>query len=195
MVMKKHKPRPRNEQSIALILIGVGMIAFGLMTYLLLATRPNEIASGSSSNLAVIPAQVNYPAPQLDLTSLKGEAVSLSDYAGQVVLVNLWATWCPPCREEMPVLNAFYQEYSHLGFTIVAISQEEPREVVEPFVDEFGLQFPVWLDETYLAERAFNTMNLPSSYVIDRDGQVRLSWVGKIDKSNLERYVPQIIME
>ncbi|MBK9207749.1 MAG: TlpA family protein disulfide reductase [Anaerolineales bacterium] len=121
--------------------------------------------------------------------------MSLNDYRGSVVLVNLWATWCPPCREEMPALQKFYEKYKADGFVLIAIDQEETREVVAPFVKEFGLTFPIWLDADYLAQREFNTMNLPSSYVIDRTGKVRLMWIGGISKNNLEKYVPDIIME
>ena len=67
--------------------------------------------------------------------------------------------------------------------------------VVEPFVNEYGLSFPRWLDEDYQAQRVFNTMNLPSSYVIDRNGTVRLMWIGGISKRNLEKYVPDVILE
>lgn len=112
-----------------------------------------------------------------------------------MILVNLWATWCPPCRDEMPTLQKFYEKYKEKGFVLIAIDQEETPEIVAPFVAEFGLTFPVWLDLDYLAEREFNTSNLPSSYVIDRNGTVRLMWIGGISKSNLEKYVPDIILE
>ena len=95
----------------------------------------------------------------------------------------------------MPTLQAFYEKYKDDGFVLVAINQEEPRDVVAPFVQEFGLTFPVWLDLEYLAEREFDTMNLPSSYVVDRNGQVRLMWIGGISKKNLEKFVPDLIRE
>ena len=95
----------------------------------------------------------------------------------------------------MPTLQAFYEKYKDDGFVLIAIDQEETLEVVQPFVDEFGLTFPVWLDEEYEAERLFKTMNLPSSYVIDRGGTVRLTWIGGISKRNLEKFVPDIILE
>jgi len=93
----------------------------------------------------------------------------------------------------MPALQAFYEKHRSEGFVLVAINQEEPRELVVPFVKEFGLTFPVWLDLDYQAEREFNTMSLPSSFVIDRAGRVRLMWFGGISKKNLEKYVTEII--
>ena len=95
----------------------------------------------------------------------------------------------------MPTLQTFYEKYKTNGFELLAIDQEETLEVVEPFVKEFGLTFPIWRDEDYQAQQVFNTMNLPSSYVIDRSGRVRLMWIGGISKKNLEKYVPDLIME
>jgi len=78
---------------------------------------------------------------------------------------------------------------------LIAINQEEPLETVIPFVEEFGLTFPVWLDMDYQAQREFKTIGLPSSYVIDRNGKVRLMWMGGISEKNLEKFVPDIILE
>jgi peroxiredoxin len=78
---------------------------------------------------------------------------------------------------------------------LIGINQEETLEVVEPFVADFGLTFPIWLDENYLAQRKFNTMNLPSSFVIDRGGTVRLLWVGGVSERFLEKHVTKIIKE
>ena len=95
----------------------------------------------------------------------------------------------------MPELQTFYEKYKSDGFVLVAINQEEPRELVEPFVKEFGLTFPVWLDLNYQAEQEFKTNSLPSSFVIDRTGRVRLMWFGGISKKNLEKYVTDVIKE
>lgn len=178
---------------LALLMIGLGFLSIGIMFILLLNGDSYETAS--TQDFSTVPAKVDYPAPQLELTALNGAAVSLADYRGQVVLVNLWATWCPPCREEMPTLLAFYEKYKSDGFVLVAVDQGETADLVRPFVDEFALTFPVWLDEANLAGKKFNTMNLPSSYVIDRNGQVKLMWIGGISKRNLEKYVPKIIRE
>jgi cytochrome c biogenesis protein CcmG, thiol:disulfide interchange protein DsbE len=112
------------------------------------------------------------------------------------VLVNLWATWCPPCKEEMPALESFYRKYKSDGFVIVAINDGDPAPDVLQFVEEYGLTFPVWLDPAYIAtEQAFKTLNLPTSYVIDRSGTIVLSWVGGINEKTLEDYVTPIIKE
>ncbi len=189
---KKISTKPSLSRFLALVMVGSGLVAVGITLILLLNNRS---ASASSYEFSTVPAEVDYAAPSLDLVTLDGIPASLSDYRGSVVLVNLWAAWCPPCREEMPTLLAFYEEHKNTGFLLVAINQEETREIVEPFVREFALTFPVWLDEDGLAGREFKTMNLPSSYVIDRAGRVRLMWVGGISKRTLEKFVPKLIAE
>jgi thiol-disulfide isomerase/thioredoxin len=179
----------------AMLLIGAGLVLIGVMLFVFLNDAPAATSSSSSQDFSTIPVKVNFAAPDLTLTNLSGKPVALKDYLGSVVLVNLWATWCPPCKEEMPTLQAFYEKYKTNGFALIAIDQEETLDVVTPFVKEFGLTFPVWLDEKYLAERKFKTSNLPSSYVIDRNGTVRLMWIGAISAKNLEKYVPAIITE
>jgi cytochrome c biogenesis protein CcmG/thiol:disulfide interchange protein DsbE len=179
---------------IAMIMFAGGLAAIGVM-FLLIKNNQTRDMTASATDISAIPMVMDYPAPELEVMTLDGMPVSLADFRGSVVLVNLWATWCPPCRQEMPTLNAFYEEYKDQGFVLIAIDQEESREVVEPFVEEFGLTFPVWLDEDYLAQQAFKTVHLPSSYVIGRDGGVRLMWIGAISEANLEKYVPDIIME
>jgi cytochrome c biogenesis protein CcmG/thiol:disulfide interchange protein DsbE len=174
----------------AALLIGTGLVAIGIVLFMLVY---NPAASPDSPS--AIPAQVDFASPKLTLEDLSGKAVSLDDYLGSIVLVNLWATWCPPCRAEMPALQTYYENHKADGFVLVAINQEETREVVEPFIREFGLTFPVWLDLDYQAEREFKTESLPSSFVIDRTGRVRLMWFGSISKKNLEKYVTDIIKE
>jgi thiol-disulfide isomerase/thioredoxin len=182
--------QPSTGRFYAMLLIGTGLVSIGIMFFMLLS-KP----AASTQDFSAVPAKVNVAAPELTLEDLSGKTVSLKDHLGSVVLVNLWATWCPPCREEMPTLQTFYEKYKADGFVLVAIDQEETADVVEPFVKEFGLTFPVWLDIDYQAQRGFNTMSLPSSYVIDRNGRVRLMWIGGISEKNLEKYVPDLIKE
>lgn len=148
------------------------------------------------TDLSAVPVKVNYPAPELALIDLQGQSSSLEDYRGQVVLVNLWATWCPPCKEEMPELESFYRRHKEDGFTIIAVNDGDPTSDVLQFVEDYGLTFPVWLDPGYIAtEQAFKTLNLPASFVIDRDGMIVMSWLGGIHAKTLEKYVTPIIEE
>lgn len=173
-----------------LLFLGLGLILIAGSAYFLFQNRPSQ------TELTAVPVKVNYSAPALSLTEIHGQPVSLADLRGQVVLVNLWATWCPPCKKEMPELQAFYNRHKDQGFTIVAINDGDPTAEVVQFVKDYELTFPVWLDPKYIAtEQAFKTLNLPSSFVINREGTVVLSWVGGINRKNLEKYVTPIIEE
>ena len=176
----------------ALIMIGVGLITLGILSFIYL---DNSNSQAVSSDFSTTPVDVNYAAPALKLKDIDGKSVSLDMYRGKVVLVNLWATWCPPCKAEMPTLEKFYEEYKDNGFVIVAIDDGETAAQVKPFVKEYGLAFPIWLDETYVTEKTLGTINLPSSWVIDRKGTMRLLWVGAISPRVLEKYVPPVILE
>lgn len=178
------------RKTVPFILLGLGLALIAAAGYLTLRTSPPP------ADLEVVPAQTAFPSPELTLTDLQGVSRSLTDYRGQVVLVNLWATWCPPCKAEMPTLQAYHDKYAEKGFTVIAINDGDPTEDVVQFVQDYQLTFPVWLDPTYIAtEQAFKTMNLPSSFVIDRSGTVRLFWVGEISARALEKYVTPIIKE
>jgi thiol-disulfide isomerase/thioredoxin len=177
------------ERFYARIMIGISLVAGGILLAFLLKDNNASFSLGYSA----VPVRVDLPAPILDLQTLSGEPASLSDYRGNVVLVNLWATWCPPCRQEMPVLQRFYEKHKSEGLVLIAINQEETREVVEPFVIELDLMFQIWLDEHDQAQREFNTLSLPSSYMIDRAGRIRLMWIGAISKQNLENYASDLI--
>lgn len=190
--------QPSPGRLLALVMIGCGFLAIGIMYYLLsINNSKTEYASftDSTADFSTVPAKVDFVAPELNLTTLAGDPVSLADYRGSVVLVNLWATWCPPCAEEMPTLQVFYEQYRSKGFVLIAVDQGETTVEVAPFALEYGLTFPIWLDPQSEAGRVFNTMNLPSSYVVDRNGNVRLMWIGGISAANLEKYVPTIILE
>src|SRR5574341_23910 len=183
-------------RSLALAISGIGLILFGLAALLLVPLTRWRDESLAVTNFSAIPAKVQYDAPALTLKDVQGVEHSLSDYRGQVVLVNLWATWCPPCKAEMPNLQEFYLKHRDEGFVVIAIDDGYPTADVIAFVDDIGLTFPIWLDPTYEAtERAFRTINLPSSYVIDRAGKIRLAWLGAISEANLEKYVTPMIKE
>jgi peroxiredoxin len=173
-----------------LLLLGFGTVLIATAVYFML--RDLSPQSDFSTN----PIEVNFPAPELRLLDTEGVSRSLADYRDQVVLVNLWATWCPPCKEEMPALQSFYNNHRDQGFVVVAVNDGDPTADVLQFVKDYRLTFPVWLDPTYIAtEQAFKTLNLPSSFVIDRDGMVRLQWVGGISRQMLDQHVIPLILE
>jgi len=189
-------PKKQRSNLSGMLVLGIGLILVGVAAFMLWP-RPGVAASSPTSGLSLtVPVEVGYAAPELTLSDLNGVEHSLDDYQGSIVLINLWATWCPPCKAEMPTLEAYYKAHQADGFTTIAINDGDPTDAVDAFVDEYGLSFLVLLDPTYIAtEQAFKTSNLPSSFVIDRKGQVRLRWVGEIDRATLEKYVTPLILE
>lgn len=135
--------------------------------------------NASSAGVAAAPQQ-GFPAPDFELVNLAGETVKLSDQQGQAVLVNLWATWCPPCRAEMQSIEKIYNEYKAKGFVVLAVNMtyQDSPEKVSPFVSEQGLTFPILLDETGDMANAYQLRSLPSSYFIDRNGVINEVVIG-----------------
>lgn len=122
---------------------------------------------------AAAPApQAGFAAPDFTLNTPTGETYTLSELKGNAVLVNLWATWCPPCRAEMPAIQKIYDEYKQDGLVVLAINmtaQDNPLNI-EPFMTQYSLDFPILLDETGDVGVAYQLRSLPSSYFIDRAG-------------------------
>jgi peroxiredoxin len=187
--MSRKAPNRKTALYITLIAIGIFLVGGALIPYLSQAQMDALEAGG----YARMPVRTDYPAPVLALDNLDGDPVSLADYHGQVVLVNNWATWCPPCKAEMPELNSYYEAHRDEGFVIVAIESGEPASQVAEFATSYGLSFPIWIDPLGAALETFGNFNLPSSYVIDRDGTVRMFWTGPVDVITLEKYVTPLL--
>jgi peroxiredoxin len=186
----KAKPKPKNSP-LPLILAGAGLI---IVSIAVAVFAPKETAPLKTQAInGPIPGVVEYPAPDLALVDLDGEPASLDDLRGQVVMVNNWATWCPPCRAEMPELEAYYQAHKDDGFVLVGINSGDQSSQVEAFIQEYNLTFPMWLDPTGLAIHAFKNNALPSSYILDEKGTVRLVWSGAVSLEALEAYVTPML--
>jgi len=134
-----------------------------------------------TSTAGLIPApQQGFLAPDFELNTITGETIKLSDLRGQAVLVNLWATWCPPCRAEMPAIEKIYNEYKDDGLVVLAVNMtyQDTRSNIEPFINEYGLSFPILLDETSSVGSAYQLRSLPSSFFIGRDGIIQEVVIG-----------------
>jgi cytochrome c biogenesis protein CcmG/thiol:disulfide interchange protein DsbE len=146
-----------------------------------------------------IPApRQGFQAPDFSLTTLTGEMVTLSELRGQPVLINLWATWCPPCRAEMPDLQATYEKYNQQGFTILAINAtyQDSQTSAASFVEEYGLTFPILLDTSGETARLYQMRALPTSFFIDREGIIQEVVVGgPMSPALLQVRVEKILQE
>ncbi|HKJ38544.1 MAG TPA: TlpA disulfide reductase family protein [Anaerolineales bacterium] len=128
--------------------------------------------SGTSTSGLIPAPQQGFLAPDFELQTITGETIKLSDLRGQAVLVNLWATWCPPCRAEMPAIEKVHNEYKDDGLVVLAVNMtyQDTASNIAPFLDEYGLTFPILLDVNNSVGTAYQLRSLPSSFFIDRDG-------------------------
>ena len=139
--------------------------------------------SFSDIQLTPVDAQEFRQAPDYNAISLDGTPVSISDYQGKVILVNLWATWCEPCREEMPALGELHSMFPRSDFEIIGVSIDDPgfEQVIVQTMAEDNLTYPVWLDPENRFQFAFRTIGVPESFLIDADGQIIHQWRGAFD--------------
>ncbi len=192
--MKRRNTANERQNALVRMIAGAGLVLVGVALYLVLR---GTLASSTPAvqDRSVVPVEVHYAAPDLSLKNLQGSSESLADYRGSVVLVNNWATWCPPCKAEMPTLEAYHEQHASQGLVIIAIEAGDGLENVQPFVQSYGLQFHVWLDPQNASLSAFRNPNLPNSYVLDRSGTVRYAWTGEISRTMLEKYVTPLLNE
>jgi len=176
----------RNQRIILYLLLLIAGAA-----WIELSADPPHVSSGNTSA-----PLAGFAAPDFTLETPDGDAYTLSQLRGQAVLVNLWATWCPPCRAEMPTIERMYQEYKGRGFIVLAVNmttQDDPFAVL-PFTQEHGLTFPILLDETNDVASAYQLRSLPSSYFIDPDGIIREVVIGgPMSEALLRARIEQIL--
>ncbi|MCC7352119.1 MAG: redoxin domain-containing protein [Anaerolineae bacterium] len=155
----------------------------------------SRVPEGVSGSQSIPPAPtVGHPAPDFVLTTPAGEMLRLRDLRGQAVLINFWASWCGPCRSEMPEFQAAYNQRKDQGFTILAVNQGETGATATAFAQRLGLTFPIVLDNRGEASDLYGVRALPTSFFVDREGIVRAVVVGAMNgpllESNLRRIFP-----
>lgn len=137
-------------------------------------------ASNPDSASAKVGLEIGNLAPEFDLKTLQGESGKLSDYRGKKVIINFWASWCPPCRAEMPEMVEFYKEYKNKNVEILGVNLTQADKVsdAKEFVKEFQVEFPILLDERLEAGNAYMVQTIPVSYILDSDGIIRKKYIG-----------------
>ncbi len=155
-----------------------------LLTLLPVASGASPLADNSMNRLAAQRGivKVGDAAPNFQLRDLDGKIVSLSDFRGRVVLVNFWATWCGPCRVEMPAMEQLYRTFPRKDFEILAVSTDpQGAAVTRPFQREIGLTFPILHDADYRVGLTYGARSLPMTFMVDRNGVVRQQIFGARD--------------
>jgi peroxiredoxin len=113
------------------------------------------------------------PAPDFALKSSSGQNLRLSEYRGDVVMINFWATWCGPCRQEMPLLDELYSRYQRVGFNLLGVNIDDDSSRAMAMIDELGVSFPVLFDSSKEVSRLYRVDAMPVTIIVDREGNVR----------------------
>ena len=124
--------------------------------------------------LPALATTASSPAPDFSLQARGGQTIKLSQYKGQVVMINFWATWCGPCRQEMPLLESIYKKYNKLGFTLIGVNVEPDSKAAEGFLKQTPVSFPVIYDKDSAVSKAYDVSGMPSTVIIDRKGNIRV---------------------
>ncbi|HEY6482469.1 MAG TPA: TlpA disulfide reductase family protein [Steroidobacteraceae bacterium] len=132
------------------------------------------IATALLATLPAAAADVKGPAPQFTLTARGGSKLSLAQYKGQVVMLNFWASWCGPCRQEMPLLEDIYRKYSKLGFTLIGVNVEPDSNAANQWLKQTPVSFPVVYDTDSQVSKLYDVAGMPSTVIIDRKGNLRV---------------------
>jgi peroxiredoxin len=163
------------------------IVCLALVAGLSVALMPVPLLAGEAAG----------PAADFSLPSRAGQSVSLAALRGQVVLINFWATWCGPCRKEMPLLEQIQKKYAPLGFTMLGINVEEDTTQMEAFLGDVPVSFPILLDPANTISKLYDVAAMPSTVIIDRKGNVRYIHQGYQpgDESRYQDVIRQLIRE
>jgi len=178
--------RRRQRKINTILFFAIGLVVIVAVVFLL---------SDKSSAQAVGPAQVGQRLGDFSLTDIHGQTVHLSDYAGKVVLLNAWATLCPPCRAEIPDLNAYYQAHQDDEFVLLGIDAGESAGTVAAFVHQEGLAYPMLLDPNISLITSLGVQGFPTSILVGSDGMVKAIHVGGFTPQALEDEVTPYIQK
>ncbi len=163
--------------------MGIARFFFIGSLFLLLAMGPNPSPGQGSGSAASADTEANVmsKAPEFSLKDINGKSLSLSSLKGKVILINFWATWCPPCKAEMPSMNKLYNEMRAQGLEVIAVSTDNSLSTVKGFLAKNRLDFPVLFDEDKAVTRQYHVFSMPTTFLIDRNGMIVEKFYGEED--------------
>jgi len=136
--------------------------------------RIAAMVAALSVALPALAGSAGGPAPTFTLASRAGQDVSLAQYKGQVVMLNFWASWCGPCRQEMPLLESIYKKYNKMGFTMIGVNVEPDSNAANQWLRATPVSFPILYDRDSKVSKLYDVAGMPSTVIIDRSGKVRV---------------------
>jgi peroxiredoxin len=151
------------------------------------------VPSSSSTNASGPNGTVGQTAPVFDLRDDDGHAVSLDRYRGSVVVMNLWASWCPPCRAEMPDLQRLIEAYGRRGVAVVGVNEGESPQRARAFAGALGIRFPIWIDDAQRYGRVYSALGLPTTILVDKRGVVRRGFDGPLTFDEMRAAVTAVL--
>ena len=176
----------------SLVLLGL-VVGAGIGAYLLILGGYLQLDwidqfSGNSSGELI---KVDKPVPDFEFVSLSGETVHLDELKGKPILVNFWATWCAPCKLEMPAIQAYADKYAD-KLVVLPINADDNPAAIQKFIDELGLTMPVYVDKGGRVENLFHILGLPTTYFIDQEGNLKIQHVGVMTEAQLHSYLVEL---
>jgi len=176
------------------LLLLSGLLAIALGTLSCGGAGPIAASLGDTGTVEAAEPGETGPAPEFVLQDADGKEHKMSDYKGRVVLLNFWATWCGPCKIEMPWFIEFQRKYKDQGFSVVAVSlDEEGWDIVRPFLDDLKPNFPVLLGNDEMATDFGEIMALPTTLIIDKEGNITARHMGLISKDDYEAEIEELL--
>ena len=163
--------------------LAFALAALTLSTYLAASTAAVPAVARQE------PSLIGKPAPAFALKDITGKPLRLADYRGKVVLIDFWATWCVPCRVEIPHFVELQKKYASRGFSVIGISMDDEAGPVPPFAKKYGMNYPVAIGDAALAERYGGILGLPVAFVLDRNGIIRERYDGVTSAQTFEKAV------
>jgi peroxiredoxin len=136
--------------------------------------RIAAVAAALAISLPALAGTTGGPAPAFTLASRAGQDVSLAQYRGQVVMINFWASWCGPCRQEMPLLESIYKKYNRMGFTLLGVNVEPDSNAANEWLKATPVSFPILYDKDSKVSKLYDVAGMPSTVIIDRNGVLRV---------------------
>lgn len=180
------------RELIIYLIVFIAIIVLAVAGYNYLVSKSSITPDGES-----LQQNTEKPAPDFTVTDKDGNKVSLSDFGGKPVVINFWATWCGPCRSEMPAFEELYAKYGdEVSFVMINVDGTGTQmSDIAPFLQDAGYTFPVYIDSDFSASRSYNAHSIPLSVFVDKNGNITATHVGAMSKETIENYIQSAMKE